>query len=155
MEIITILLAVIAVTEVTRLVLTHKKPSRRSHFKRKLDGTNSMIWDLQFKVFKTAEIREEIRAQYDYMLSRIENLDKQIAEWPKDADEGERKRVEDQKVLAERDRDRLMAQIQGLDAEIGGLKPTAENPDGHIGINEQIDSLIELRSMLEEYIDRI
>ena len=155
MDIITFLLAVIAVTEITRLVLTHRKPSKRSHFKRKLDGTSSMIWDLQFKVFKTREIREEIRTQYDFMLSRIENFDKQIAEWPKDADEGERKRVEDQKVLAERDRDRLMVQINGLDAEISGLKPTADNPDGNIGINEQIESLIELRSMLSDYIDSI
>lgn len=155
MYIIAFLLTVIACAEILRLVLTHRPTSQRRHFKQKLDGTTKMIWDLEFKLFKTRELREEIRQQYDFMVARVESLDKTISEWPKDKDEGERKRVEDQKVLADRDRDRLLEQVKGLDAEISGLKPSAENPNGHIGIIEQIESYRELRSMLGDYIKTV
>ena len=134
MNIIIALLAVIALSEISRLVMTHKPTTRKGHFKGKLDGVSKMIWDLEFKVFKTREIREDIRQEYDFMVSRVENFDNTIKTWPEDGDVGERKRVEDQKVLAERDRDRLLNQIKDLDIEISGAKPTAENPEGHIGI---------------------
>jgi len=111
-----------------------------------------MIWDLEFKVYKTREIREDIRQEYDFMQSRIETFTTQINSWPKDGNVDERKRVEDQKVLAERDRDRLLAQIKQLDLEIEGAKPSAENPAGHDGIAMQIDSLRELADMLRGWL---
>mgnify|MGYP001579821389 FL=1 len=149
------LLAVIALSEVSRLLLTHKPTTRKGHFKGKLDGVSKMIWDLEFKVFKTREIREDIRQEYDFMVSRVDNFDKTIASWPEKGDAGELARVKDQKVLAERDRDRLLAQVKQLDAEISGMKPTNENPDGAIGITEQIDSMRELQTMLKDFIKSI
>lgn len=155
MNIIITLLAVIALSEITRLLLTHIPTTRKGHFKQKLEGTSKMIWDLEFKVFKTREIREDIRQEYDFMVSRVDNFDKTIKTWPKDGDISERKRVEDQKVLAERDRDRLLNQVKDLDSEISGAKPTNENPEGHIGITEQIDSVRELQGMLRDFIKSI
>lgn len=155
MNIIITLLAVIALSEVSRLILTHKPTTRKGHFKGKLDGVSKMIWDLEFKVFKTREIREDIRQEYDFMVSRVDNFDKSIKTWPEKGDVNERKRVEDQKELAERDRDRLLAQVKQLDAEISGAKSTNENPEGHIGITEQIDSMRELQGMLRDFIKSI
>lgn len=149
---ITALLSIIALSEVTRLVLTHKTTSKKAHFKQKLDGTQKMIWDLEFKAHKTREIREDIRKEYDFMLSRIATLETTIATWPKDKDEGERKRLEDQKVLAERDAERFKAQLKNLDVEIEGSKKCNEYPDGATGIVQQVDSLVELQGMLKNYI---
>ena len=149
MEIIIALLAAIAASEVYMSYLSVRKPSKKRYFNGKLQGTKNLIWDLEFKVFKTREIREEIRQQYDQMLSRIEGYKAQL-ENP-DITEEEKGRVTDLKTLAERDAERFMKQMQMLDAEIEGLKPTAENPNGQVGVAEQIDSLREVQSMLTDY----
>lgn len=150
-----VLLGTIAIAEITRLALTHLPTSRRSHFKQKLLGTTKMIWDLEFKLFKTRELREQIRVEYDFMQSRVVALDKTIAEWPKDGDKAELAKATDSKVIAERDRDRLQNQIAALDIEISGAPASAEMPEGHIGIVQQIDSYRELTGMLRDYIKSI
>ena len=147
-----ILLAIIAVAEVMRLVLTFKPVSRKQHFKQKLAGVGKMIWDLDFKVFKTREIREDVRREYDQQKARLSTLEEQIKNWPKDKDEGDRKRLEDQVVLINRDIQRFEAQLKQLDLEVSGANPNNEYPDGVQGINHQIDSLQELKVMLKEWI---
>ena len=150
-----ILLALILLAEVTRLVLTHLPTSKRQHFKQKLAGTQKMIWDLEFKVFKTREVREDIRKEYDQMKARIHNLEQQITQFPKEKDPAEKARLEDDKVRAEANRDRYERQMKMIDNEIDGLKPSSENPDGATGIMEQIDSLQELKGMLTDWLKRI
>ena len=39
-----------------------------------------------------------------------------------------------------------------LDNEVSGAKPTNENPEGVMGINQQIDSYMELKGMLKDWI---
>lgn len=148
------LLAIIAASEVSRLYLTHKKTSKKGHFKQKLQGVQEMIWDLQFKVFKTREIREDIRREYDQMVSRLVSLDNQLKNFPEDGNIDEKKRIEDQITLATRDRDRFLAQMKQLDLEIEGSKPTNEYPDGVSGVNARIDSLRELEGMLKDWIEK-
>lgn len=147
-----LLITIIAVAEVLRLILTHKGTSKKGHFRQKLDAVSKMIYDLEFKVFKTKEIREDVRKEYDMMNSRIASLDSQIYNFPKDKDQADKKRIEDDKVLAERDLVRFKAQMVALDKEIFGEKPSTENPDGATGINDQIDSLRELQTMLKSWI---
>ena len=147
------LLGIIATAEILRLLLVYKKISKKTHFKQKYEGTQKMIWDLEFKIFKTREIREEIRKEYDFMQARIEASKKQIAD--SITAEPERKRIEDQLVLAERDAGRFLEQIKALDLEISGSKPTDQYPDGVTGIMNQIDSLRELQEMLNEWIKKL
>jgi len=144
------LLTIIAVAEVLRLVLTHKKTSKKSHFKQKLEGTTKMMWDLEFKVFKTQEVREGIRKEYDYMKSRLATIEDQIKNF-KGKDEDKAK-LKDDKVRAEKERDRLLSQIKQIDLEVEGSNPTNQYPDGVIGIKEQIGSFYELQAMLREWI---
>lgn len=151
MNIIIALLAVIALSEVSRLILTHRPTSKKEHFKGKLEGVEKMIYDLEFKRFKTREIREGIRKDYDALRARKESLDKQV----ESASGDEKKRIEDAKVVTDRDVARLEGQIKRLDEEVNGAKPNQENHDGVIGINEQIDSLRELRLMLKDWIKNI
>ena len=150
-----ILLAIIAVAELSRLLATYWPASKKSHFTNKLDGVGKMIWDLQFKLFKTREIREDIRKEYDFMKARIDGLNTQITNYPKDGNIDEKKRLDDQKVLAERDANRLEAQLRGLDVEMDGTKPSVDYPEGADGITQQIESLHELQSMLKNWIKKI
>lgn len=160
MQLIVILLGIIAISEITRLVLTHKKPSKKEHFLQKLEGTTKMIWDLEFKFFKTKEIREDIRKEYDNARAKLITLESEIERESqtgglKERDLGEFKRLEDKKVLLERDKSRFEAQMKQLDAELYGLKPSAENHDGVQGITMDIDSFRELQGMLKNWIKHL
>jgi len=146
-----ILLAIIVILEATRLVLTHWKPSKKSHFKNKLEGVQKMIYDLEFKKFKTKEIREDIRKERDMMLARLEAINLKI----KNTTGDDKAHAEDDKVLVERDVARFEAQIKQLDEEIYGAKPSADNHDGVTGITQQIDSLRELQGMLKGWIKQL
>ena len=126
----------------------------KKYFQKKLKGVQYMIWDLQFKRAKTKMIREEIRMEYDNCNSRLSVLQDEIkkqAEKPS-MEKGEIARLDDKKVLLDRDIERFLGQMKGLDLEINGSKPTQEYQDGVQGINHQLDALRELQGMLKDYI---
>jgi hypothetical protein len=157
MEITVILLGIIAAAEVSRLYLTYKKADKKSHFAQKMAGVQKMKWDLEFKIFKTREVREDVRQAYTNECARIEAMKTEIKNWPKDSKEekhsqGEKARREDEVVRAEANRDRYEAQMKQLDVEIEGSKRTNEYPDGVNGIMQDIDGLNELEQMLKEWI---
>ena len=126
---------------------------KRQYFKEKYEAVQKMIWDMEFKRSKTRMIREEVRTEYDITKSKLEVLNNQIkAQKEKPTmPEGEIARLDDEKVRIERDIKRYEEQMKNLDLEIDGSKPTAELPDGAIGINHQLDSLRELLIMVRDY----
>ena len=130
---------------------------QKQHLRNKLDGVQRMIWDLEFKRFKTLEIREDIRKEYDTLRSKLEIVQTQIKREKETPvmPEGDRKRLEDAEVRLQRDIDRTKAQVDGLDVEANGANKSAEYPDGVQGISQQIDALHELDQMLREYIKNI
>ena len=130
---------------------------QKKYFKGKLDGVQRMIWDLEFKRAKTQMIREEIRQTYDNLKSRLHILEEDIKKQKETPtmEKGDIARLDDQKVLLERDITRYEAQMKGLDLEVNGSKQTAEYPDGVQGINDQLDALRELKGMLGEYIQKL
>lgn len=131
--------------------------TQKKYFKDKLDGVQKMIWDLEFKRFKTREIREEIRVNYDSLRSKLEilqtqiNAEKATPTMPVD----DAKRLDDQEVLLKRDIERNKAQMDQLDAEVHGANGTAENPEGIQGINDQLEALRALQGMLGSYIKNL
>jgi len=129
---------------------------QKKYFKDKLDGVKKMMWDLEFKRYKIREIREEIRAEYDGLKSKLSVLDEQI-KLEKDKptmEKGEVARLDDKKEILEKDIERYKKQMEGLDLEISGSKPTKDVPEGHQGINQQIDAVRELEGMVKDYISR-
>ena len=127
---------------------------KRRYFKAKYDGVEKMIWDLSFKVHKNREIREEVRQEYDQKKSKFSVLSAQIEaqKGNKTMEDGDVARLDDQKVLLERDIKRHEEQMYELDAEVMGTKPTQENPQGAQGTNNTIDGLRQLQTMLKSYI---
>lgn len=125
---------------------------KQRYFKKKLRGVESMIEDLLFKRFKTLEIREEVRQEYDNQKSKLAVLDVQIKSREPTLKKDELAKLADQKVLIERDIERYLGQMKGLDLEVHGSRATNEYPEGVQGINDQLESLRELVGMLREYI---
>lgn len=153
MEYITIaLLVIIACSELYRTYLGARTPTKKDHFLSKVRGTRTMIWDLEFKIFKTREIREEVRNEYDMMRARMETLQKQLENFPADGKKEDKAALEDQLLLTTNDAQRFLAQIENLDVEVEGAKPSEKYPDGAAGITHQIDSLRELESMLKDWV---
>lgn len=144
-----ILLGIITAVELYRVWTMNKPLSKRAHFKSKLRGTKQMRWDREFQAVKTMGIREDLRKEYDHMQSIVDNFDKKIKNKMTEDENGS---VKDQKTRAEADRDRLLGQMQQLDVEVNGTKPTEQYPEGHTGINQQIESLIEVEGMLKNHI---
>lgn len=130
---------------------------QKKHFKDKLSGVQKMIWDLQFKKAKTQSIREDIRMEFDNLKGKLNALETQIESQKKTPtmEAGDIARLDDNKVLLNRDIERLLGQMKGLDIEISGSKKTEEYPDGIQGIDQQLDALRELQLMLKAYIKEI
>ena len=149
-EIIIGLLAVVALAEIYRLSVTARPFTKKDHFKSKLVGTQKLIWDLEFKRHKTLEIREGVRKEYDFMLSRVASIEDAIKNFK--GEEGDKARLTDDLERAQKDADRLKGQLRQIDAEVHGEQPSAENHSGTIGITEQIDSYRELRDMLKSWV---
>lgn len=118
-----------------------------------------MILDLEFKRFKTAEIREEVRQAYDNSKAKLVSLETSISmerQKPKDSvsrmAEGDIARLDDEVVRVKQEIERYQAQMVAMDNDINGANPSSENHEGVIGINQNLDSLRELAGMLKEYI---
>ncbi len=130
---------------------------QKQYFKKKLDGVQKMIWDLEFKREKTLEIREGLRGEYDAMKARLDAVLGIIKGLPEDktAWTDEQKQLEDQKVLFERDATRLENQMKELDLDVNGSPKCNEYPDGADGINDQLEALQQLKGLVIKKIKSI
>ena len=132
------------------------------HFKKKYKDVDHAIWDLEFKKYKTLEIREEVRVEFDNKKAEIQNIQEQIKrEKDKKHDdktrmpEGDIARLEDDIVRKTKDMQILQGRIQGLDIEVVGCAPTNEIPEGHLGLNDQLKAHHELKQMCKHYMTKV
>lgn len=138
-------------------ILKYITNPKYKYFIKKNRGVQFMIYDQEFKRFKALEIREEVRQDYDRMKARLETLDGMIAKESeagglKETNVDEFKRLEDNKVLLEKDIQERVNSMNDIDAEINGTKPSMENPNGSHGINQLLDSLRELQGLIKNYV---
>lgn len=142
----------IALCELYRLYYIFRPAprSKRSHFKSKLKATREMRWDMEFKVFKTREIREEVREQYDTTKAKVFNLE-QLRD-AIEAGKPEREPLQKDIDKLTEDAKRYEGHMRQLDVEVSGAAPSADYPEGALGATDQIESLRELEGMLSDYI---
>lgn len=121
-----------------------------------------MIWDLEFKRFKTREIREEVRQTYDQQKAKLLSIETTITNERAKPDsyankmaEGDIARLDDEVVRLKNDIERYAAQIKQIDVDVDGSRETNEYPNGVAGISQQLDSLRELEGMIREYIKEL
>jgi len=128
--------------------------AKKAYFKNLYKGVEKMIWDLEFKGYKTREIREQVRVQYDDHKAKLDLLEKEIKSENENPtmEKGDIARLEDQKVILTRDSERLLNQLKQMDLDVNGSRPTSDYPEGVTGITQQLDSLHELKLMVRDYI---
>ena len=123
------------------------------------EGVQKMIWDYEFKREKSLMIREEVRQQYDNFSQKLHLIETRLkAEKEKEKSEiskDELARIEDQKVILEKEIEKCKGQMSKIDIDVNGLPPCAQEPEGLVGHNETIESLRELLGMVKTYIRRI
>jgi hypothetical protein len=121
--------------------------AKKSFFSKKIKQVEKATWDLEFKLFKVREMREERRKQHDRgieMLNVVENKLKT------EKNEEEVKKLEAQKEEATKYHAHVLSQMQALDSEINGVAAT-ETSEKYPGVLEQIEAARELKQMYEDY----
>ena len=113
-------------------------------FKRKIKHVKLAIWELEFKLFKVREMREERRKQYDRSVETLDALTKQLE---KENKEETKKTLELKKEEQTLYQTQVKGQIDTLDMEITGSKE-----HGVQGVIEQIEAARELEKMYKDYI---
>lgn len=131
---------------------------RYRYWYKKIKGMKKMIEDEKFTAYKTSELREEVRGEYDQEQARLDNLDRRIKN-KKDTiaeiGEGEFKRLEDEKIITEAKSKGLQEEMDTLTMKVKGGKPTQEHPAGVIGSEQTIEKLHDLIDFVKHYIKDI
>ncbi len=113
-------------------------------FKRKIKHVKLAIWELEFKLFKVREMREERRKQYDRSVETLDALTKQLE---KENTEETKKTLELKKEEQTLYQTQVKGQMDALDMEINGSKE-----QGVQGVIEQIEAARELDKMYRDYL---
>lgn len=119
-----------------------------------------MVADMEFKREKSLVIREGVRQEYDNVKSKLDIINTQLKSFP-ELKEGEDKklkwtdeqnRVDDERVLLEKELSALINQMEGIDLDVNGSRKTNDYPDGYQGLNQQLEALRELLTIVKGYI---
>lgn len=123
------------------------------YFYRKVIDVQNSIFEYEFKVAKSRQVREGIRQDRDRAVEGTQQI-KVAIEGAKDQDQ--KTKLETEYASMVDTVKRFEAQMGMIDAQIQGgeANRTEVNPAG-IGILEQIKSLTELRLMYQDYLTRI
>lgn len=136
--------------------------SKKKFFKSKINQVEKTIWDLEFKLFKVREMREERRLQRDRTVEAIDAFETQIKADHKDETKKELERqLDEQKKY----KDKLEIDLLALDVRISGAGILEGKPEQVIetvgkqlqyedyqGVLNQIEAGRELLEMYKSYI---
>lgn len=121
--------------------------NKKQFFKDKITNVTYNIWDLEFKVAKSRQVREGVRQDRDRAIETVASLEARLKTEKKE--EAEKTKAE---IAATQDNvKRYEAQMLMIDKQINGFSGT-ENEEPVIGILEQLKSLAELREMYKSHI---
>lgn len=111
-------------------------------FLKKIKDVQYSMWDLDFKIMKARQIREESRQMRDRQVEAL-----QMAKAAPKPDEDALKQLE-QNIKG------YEAQMDLVDQQIQGVKPTDDEP-GQSGLVDTVAGLANLRELYKEYIKQI
>lgn len=117
-------------------------------FARKIKSVTKQIWDYEFKVEKTMQVKEGIRQDRDRMLDAKHKVEVALKATP-----------DDKNLMSEFEKivdtiKRYELQMNMLDKQIDGVPAQGDNP-GEEGVADIISSLAELRSMYKAYLSKL
>lgn len=112
-------------------------------FGKKIKQVRNALADLEFKLFKVREMREERRKQRDMAVQTLDQITARLAT------------QEDETLKAQKDEQEkylkhVTDQIDALDIEINGAKAT-DTTNEYNGVVQQIEAAVQLLEMYKEY----
>lgn len=122
------------------------KGAKYKFFEKKIDAVQKTIWEFDFKVMKSRQVREGVRQDRDRAIEALQKIEAQLKGAPTPE-------LEAQKKTMTENISRYESQMQMIDRQIMGYTPpegTQEEPT--VGISEEIGSLSELREMYKSYL---
>lgn len=128
------------------LFVTNMFNKKKKYFQTMLAEMQKVIWDLEFKKFKTMQVRENNRRQYDRASDALQRVTVESNAKP------ENKELLAQKENIERSVTNIKAEIDTMDQMISGAEPSEINPEGVEGITQKLDSFVELKGYLQRFI---
>lgn len=105
------------------------------------------IWEHEFKKFKALGVREGIRRQYDQGNDALSRLKAQ-AEGLKEVPEELKANLENTEKLV----NQFKGQIDELDLRMNGALPSEAEPEGVVGMNQQLEALVQLREYVKAFV---
>lgn len=127
-------------------------------FLKKIKNVDKSIWEYEFKISKSRQVREGIRKDRDRVVENKNHLETKISE---EKDEKLKKGFEKDLEQSKEMIKKYEGQMKLIDDQINGVlkvEPNDEYPDGippQVGILETIESLTELKLMYNEYLKQI
>ena len=113
-----------------------------------------MIWDFEFKRYKSADLYEEFREELDNQKSRLALIVSKI-EGEKNnptMEKGDADRLKDDKERLDKSIEKTEAKMRDVELEMHGSGPCAEYPQGLQGVDQTVDALHELIGIMKKYL---
>ncbi len=124
---------------------------KKKFFKNKIESVEKAIWDIEFKIAKSRQVREGVRQDRDRSIEAIAKIEAAIKGTE---DKDIKKKLEEELAAITSNKSRYESQMQMIDDEINGGKPSEVNPSG-AGLIETIAGYNELRLMIQDYITKL
>lgn len=124
------------------------------HLKKAVKDAYKVIWETKYKRYASLLQREKERRNYDNLQSRMAVLDTQIVSQKEKPtmEEGDIKRLDDDKVRLQAEIDKVKERMKALDLEVSGSPATVEYPEGLAGLDHRIDAWHERIAVLKKYL---
>lgn len=124
-------------------------------FYKKFRDTQVAIWEQEFKVAKSRQVREGIRTDRERAIDALAQVSASLEgakqkKQPKETIQS----LEKEKTYFAESVKRYEAQMQMIDDQIRGVAASGDNP-GQQGINDTIGMLAELREMYRQFLKDI
>lgn len=132
-------------------IIKHITNRKYRFFARKVKDVTASIWEYEFKVAKSRQVREGVRQDRDRSLEAVAQIQARIGG---STDPEEMKALEMEKAVHEDNAKRYEAQMRMIDEQINGTPVNGEDA-GTQGIMDTIAGLAELRLMYQDYLKRI
>lgn len=120
-------------------------------FAKKIRDVQNSMWELEFKIHKARQMREDARLRRDRAVEAIHQINKQL-ETEKDKDKIQQLNTDKQQNEAFQKS--YESQMRMIDEQIQGVEETPDSPS-QVGLNETLKGLAELRQMYKDYIKTI
>lgn len=121
---------------------------KKALFKRKIVDVQNSIWEMEFKVFKARQLREDSRQQRDRAVEAAGNISRLLLT---EKDEAKKKGMEAEKAKFDERIKQYEGQMKLIDDQINGISAVGDNP-GQQGLMDTIRGLVELRQMYKDHL---